>query len=389
MRKILTRVEEQQVIKRYKSGATLKQIAATYGIHYSTIGRIIIRYKIERPERIGAHSYRLAEHQKKKIIVDFQAGIPLPELAEKYDLAISSIHTMLKRRAIVRPERSRGTWKFSEEQKRNIEEEYKTGVSSYILAKKYKTTDSAILQMLGRRGTKKRTIKETRRRFPVNHNAFSSIDENTAYWVGFLMADGSMRKDRLALEIAGKDKCHLIKFANYVGFRGPIRTRIVRNRPYITVGFTSPEIAARLKVFGIIENKSKVAELKILDSNRHTWRGIIDGDGWLGKKKPSIGLCGSVNIVRQFMNFLNVSGILVNNKIRMHGAVRVVAIGGRNAIKIMHLLYDNCHIALMRKHSIATKQIKKLDHKMANCLNENGIEGKSRRLYVLRGPSAS
>ena len=65
----------------------------------------------------------------------------------------------------------------------------------------------------------KNNIELTNRRFNVNHSYFNVIDsEDKAYWLGFLFADGCVRKTKtgsqVVLKLSVKDENHLIKFKN-------------------------------------------------------------------------------------------------------------------------------------------------------------------------------
>ena len=63
---------------------------------------------------------------------------------------------------------------------------------------------------------KKNNLELTNRRFNVNHSYFRVIDsEEKAYWLGFLFADGCIRKNKtgsqVVLKLSTKDENHLIK----------------------------------------------------------------------------------------------------------------------------------------------------------------------------------
>jgi hypothetical protein len=64
-------------------------------------------------------------------------------------------------------------------------------------------------------------VKLTNRRYNVNHSYFETIDtEEKAYWLGFLYADGCVRKQKsgnqLVLKLSIKDENHLNLFKNSV-----------------------------------------------------------------------------------------------------------------------------------------------------------------------------
>lgn len=68
---------------------------------------------------------------------------------------------------------------------------------------------------------KKNNIELTNRRYEVNHNYFETIDtEEKAYWLGFLFADGCVRKTKsgsqLVLKLSVKDEEHLMLFKNNI-----------------------------------------------------------------------------------------------------------------------------------------------------------------------------
>ena len=53
-----------------------------------------------------------------------------------------------------------------------------------------------------------------------NRHIFDNIDnEEKAYWLGFIVADGYLNLDKhmLRIKLGHKDKQHLIKFINFIG----------------------------------------------------------------------------------------------------------------------------------------------------------------------------
>ena len=77
---------------------------------------------------------------------------------------------------------------------------------------------------------KKNNFELTNRRFDVNHSYFSTIDsEEKAYWLGFLFADGCVRKthtgSQVVLKLSIKDaqaikvRCDNFSFYDYAPYR--------------------------------------------------------------------------------------------------------------------------------------------------------------------------
>lgn len=53
-----------------------------------------------------------------------------------------------------------------------------------------------------------------------NRHIFDNIDnEEKAYWLGFILADGYLNLDKhmLRIKLGNKDKQHLIKFIKFIG----------------------------------------------------------------------------------------------------------------------------------------------------------------------------
>lgn len=104
------------------------------------------------------------------------------------------------------------------------------------------------------------------------------------YWIGFLSADGSIKRSgkRLTLCLAEKDRNHLKKFAEFINWRG---TLIVDNkRGAVGVSPMDSKIVPELvKRYGIVENKTYNPPSRI-PSRKAKLRfayavGFVDGDG--------------------------------------------------------------------------------------------------------------
>lgn len=129
---------------------------------------------------------------------------------------------------------------------------------------------------------------------------FKRESKITAYWCGFLMADGNISfaskaaTHRVSLTLAEKDKDHLVKYCQDVQI--PIKhIRYNHGTKSNSVGITGDEssTAIPLKKWGVIPRKSYVyQEPKILNQELILPYivGIIDGDGYIrvGKKNNEI-----------------------------------------------------------------------------------------------------
>lgn len=178
--------------------------------------------------------------------------------------------------------------KLSYDEKQNVVQIYGRGCSMGEIASLYGVTASAIYGILKRR---KIAIRHGAKR-RIHHfaqNRFDLIDSpDKAYWLGFLMADGSVTDRSLYLEIATKDVDHLCKFKAFMDATCPINhtrkncSRIILN---------STKLVTSLNGHGVVQNKSLVASTpeSCVNLLPDFYRGFFDGDGWVTKHKRKKG----------------------------------------------------------------------------------------------------
>lgn len=121
----------------------------------------------------------------------------------------------------------------------------------------------------------------------VNHNFFVNIDnEYKAYWLGFIMADGCIHKQRnsyiLGISLNKKDTNHLEKFKTNISSN----KKLFYNTKNCTISLYiySQKIYNDLYNLGCIERKSLTLEFPQnirKDLIKHFIRGYFDGDGSL------------------------------------------------------------------------------------------------------------
>lgn len=76
----------------------------------------------------------------------------------------------------------------------------------------YEVTDVAILKVLKANGISSRDPSLARMVYPVWHEAFSVLTPESAYWIGFLMADGCVHDEsKVVLALKNSDKNHIEK----------------------------------------------------------------------------------------------------------------------------------------------------------------------------------
>jgi hypothetical protein len=134
---------------------------------------------------------------------------------------------------------------------------------------------------------------------------FSRQDPVTAYWAGFLFADGSLQttsggSPRLSVNLAAKDLGHLQRFAEAIGLG---KDKVLPNNSgqyYVTV--RDPDYLDDLAKWGITKNKTYqfVQPQVPKDILGHFLRGFFDGDGdaWMSGQCPGLRMSSCKEAVR-------------------------------------------------------------------------------------------
>lgn len=138
-------------------------------------------------------------------------------------------------------------------------------------------TYKAVLAMAARLGLRKQP--GTKRRCDIADGFFSSPDPLSAYWAGFLAADGYISGYTVCLSIHTQDYGHIKKFRDRVAPRRDLT--VSGNR--VTLTLCSPQMCEDLaRIYGIVPRKSFVLPPPSIDDEDCVvsyLAGLLDGDG--------------------------------------------------------------------------------------------------------------
>lgn len=155
----------------------------------------------------------------------------------------------------------------------------------------------------------------------MNENIFQQIqDDNTAYWIGFLAADGSICHNKLEIGLSRKDIKHLYKFKKFIDYNGIITERetLCSNNgkyyPSCYISIQNKNIIKHLSQYQIVPNKSH-KNIDFLNYIPEKYKipfilGLFDGDGWFTKTdNMNFGICGNqatiYSISQYLLNYFN------------------------------------------------------------------------------------
>jgi hypothetical protein len=154
------------------------------------------------------------------------------------------------------------------------------------------------------------------RKYNLNENFFDVLNEKSAYWLGFLYADGYVRmKDgksgELKLKLKDTDKGHIEKFLKDINCEKPIKCGIDNKSKFCSVTVYSNLIVNKLFELGCVNNKTQKIRLPNLNESlmNHFIRGYFDGDGSISKVKnrPNsfvVSICSNKNFNEDVIKIL-------------------------------------------------------------------------------------
>jgi len=146
----------------------------------------------------------------------------------------------------------------------------------------------------------------------------------------------------LSINLAEKDKEHLVKFCKYLQMPEEEIDMIIktstggaytRDNPVSVLNICSVDIVHNLEDKKICARKSG-AEIPYICSSieleKSYIRGLIDGDGYIRETQYGLGLVGSYDICQYVQNFIsqNIKDISSNN-IREHGTIYKLELTGK------------------------------------------------------------
>ena len=137
-------------------------------------------------------------------------------------------------------------------------------------------------------------LENQKRGYKLNHDYFDELNETKAYWLGFIAADGTVRKNKNEIKIGLKasDIDILKQLKNDLESEAPIKFYITNNGyEVVEFKFSSAKIKSKLAFYSIVPNKTYlgITMKNIPDNLKLAFiKGFFDGDGSFSSKKVKI-----------------------------------------------------------------------------------------------------
>lgn len=328
-------------------------------------------------------------YDKDEAVKLYLGGQSADQVGKQFGVSGTAIRQVLRKRGIeCRQDHCQP--KLPPDKELELCQRYVAGELPKNLAPQYSIAFGSVFKVLRRQGYEVRGMSESKRRYVHNRAFFEKIDtESKAYWLGFIAADGYIRKaagnvsPELVVSLATVDRGHLVKLKDALQSSHPIREYDYsaiseKNRPYASFSVRSRELATGLKRFGIVPAKTFTLRWPTLPDEllRHYLRGIFDGDGvWHIKNGYRNGrqmnwrkdIAFRLTSNREFLigcqHYLVRACDLRYTKLserqdKWKGTVPTLIYSGRNQVsRIYHLMYDDATIYLPRKKQKAEPHI--------------------------------
>lgn len=245
---------------------------------------------------------------EKQICNDYNENfLTIAELSKKYNKSTDTIRNILKNNSIhIRSNNEnailkRTNYLFSlNEIEKEVIREYRDNKSGLIKSgKKFNLTINNVKYILNKNNIKIRNFSEatkesnTNRSYYKNDNFFSIESSDMAWVLGFLAADGSVRKNsnEIKITLAIKDEEILLKIKELLKIENPIHYYTTNKGFDIAeLKWSSKQHKQDLKKYSIIPQKT----FKLIppyELNKKYWidyiRGYFDGDGSINLIKNS------------------------------------------------------------------------------------------------------
>jgi len=358
----LTPEDRQYILQRFQEETSLRQIGREVGRPDVTIRRALEASGVSfgAPRTTSRRSSPEAEAHVLRL---YDQGLSWREITEQVHVTSTTVSRILQRNGREFDRKPKGTEGNAE----LIGALYESGHSTRAIGRMLGHGKSTINNVVTRNGGKVRTVQGCE--YP---DFFDRVDTpEKAYWLGFISADGCIvatsrnpEGGHLALQLAIRDRAHLVKLKESLGAHAGVRT-LVRENFGKTLGYALLTVGSRrltqaLLALGVTPRKS--ASMQPWDGPVHLmphyWRGMVDGDGSLARKtegKFTVFLCGSELCVCGFAKWAaQVCGTTAKPYARS-GCWYIGVSGRHQVVKLVSVLYKDAAVSLDRKQEIANR----------------------------------
>ncbi|MBI5148070.1 hypothetical protein HZA33_00130 [Candidatus Pacearchaeota archaeon] len=228
------------------------------------------------------------------------------------------------------------------------------------LAKKFRCDRKTIFRILKDKEIMLPNLGRFKKRIYCNEKFFKKLNKISAYWLGFIAADGvlSLRDKSVLICLSEKDKKHLYKFKKAIKTNAKIG--LIKSNRSAHIGICDKDLFESLVERGVTPNKSlSIKKVKFPQRlSSHFIRGVFDGDGSISGSDIShiqLMIAGNKEFLEQLQDILIKNCKL--NRVKLYrltkGNAYKLQYTGPQIFKILKFLYRNSNknMRLDRKYT--------------------------------------
>lgn len=211
----------------------------------------------------------------------------------------------------------------------------------------------------------------------LNERYFQNIDDQEkAYFLGFIFADGSVnaRGNNLTVDLSAKDIEILNRFSDLLYRKNYVISYNRYGREYCKLNVNSIPLCNDLLTHNVTSNKTFTIKYPIIDPGveNHFIRGLIDGDGCIclptsNRNSPSVSLICTRDIAdylqKKFSEDLKIKSYIYKSKNYDPNTICNFVVKNYHQVKILlDWLYKDSNIYLQRKYNLYQEFLKKYNN---------------------------
>lgn len=292
----------------------------------------------------------------------YMSGLTLTEVSKKVGISRDRIHRSFRKYSLETKKLSK---LLSSADVDAVCKKYLKGRTKESLADEFNVSSWVIANIL--KASKIGTIHNQQRRTLLgcgnNFEYFKDMTkEGPAYFYGLLLSDGNLSGNIVQIGLQRDDRYILESLKEELNLTGntvadyDLLVKKTGNTSHVSsLRFMDKRIADSLREYGLSERKSGKEVLpNVIRLNRHFWRGVVDGDGFvsLNGNKVSTGIIGSKEICEGFLNFCKFYRPDTKAKVRKHSSsdLYLVTVSSSIAKTILEVMYlQDVQFSITRK----------------------------------------
>lgn len=357
----------QLIIEMYKNNIGINKISK---ILETSIPQI---YKCLRENNILRENI---EQRNEQICLLYSQRMKIIDISKETGVSRHTVTEILKDNGVYNWEKERASMDDETKTQRNEKaiSLYETGLSVRKIAEQLGVCASTVHKILKYYNAEMRPqhqkghsqgVSKNRKHY-FNLDYFKTIDdENKAYWLGFLYADGNVTEaGTLSIALQERDKCHLEKFKKQLEAY-TVELKYNANTKSYRLNISSVKIVSDLIALGCVATKSLVLKFPICEQVpenliHHFMRGYFDGDGCIyieSKYRPCFSILGTPEFLDGYEKHLlpNIGRNSPNKRDHRDSwneQTQQMRYGGKRQVeKIFEFLYKDATIFLERKYN--------------------------------------